>query len=1449
MKKHGKQSKQIPPVPAETPLSPSRPEEEDFARQLAALFQAELGEAEKLGGEEAAIPDAPDPAPSAQTSEPRPDEPIDMRTLNQAVNDLLQENEPTAQPAQETAFPEFAAEEASEPEPVPFELPLAVQAEAGSEPALQASAAEAAVPPAQEPKQSRRALRAQRKAARRAEKAARNAEKAALPDAASEAFEAEPQAVAAPAQPDAPVQELPAEPDALPARTVPAFAPDKPAADPETALESDLPRRDALAQPSPAMKLRLSDETGPAPKPAAEPQAELAAEEEWSDAELYAAVDALLSRQIFGGTTVGRRPERPAADRSGSAEQNRTSEPAPGQNRPEAAAIKSEPARFGGETRRFSIGDADAAQQTQDEITETLPDLSEVFPTQAVPEEAKPVEEFSDAAAGPAVPEAQPEPTVPEAAQEAMPEPAQEAAKAPAQEAEPAGTPETALPADPVWRRRRPPREKKRGWLYRLLHPTDEDLFPEYCEASEPQTDEPGPEDLEVQAQDLLPDQLPLDGFHARTASGSGSWGLPNQLPLDESFRAELPRQSRNTDELPAWLQEYRDSGEAPADAEIPDWIKSLSASDQDTLPLRPFYPDGDAAEEEAQTEEPPVRQEAPAAEDSDGPDGPDLIPQVRMQSNPYGPRTGFLHLEDLLAAAVPMETVRQADSAPQGGASKRRMRRDTDSVSIPPVIPEEISTVEENPAGLTPEKERRRRRAARSSDPEPPRSGRRSYDSEKPESVEPPRPAPRRERVKEADGADLQAPERPAPRKARGPETQQAAQKAETDAQETAQAAKKIRRAEREAPRPGQTDSEQPGKAAPAAGPADADGTPAAADTPAEQTPAAQAAVTTVVSASVRRHSRENQAAEAAPEAPAPRKTPAPRQRQEAQAPNPEAGEKTAPARRRTRRNEPDTAVLHPEEAYRRYVRNLSALGTKLVMTALFAGLSLFFSLYLSLNWRFLPDFFSGGTTVYVLLALLLCMVVTNGRLYADAAGSLFRKHASPDLLLIPATVFTALDTFRAAELPRPQFTVVIGFLLLISLWGKYDRFMALTLTVRQLREKEPAEGVAEVQDMTKGSRGLTRTEPDVDRFMQKLETRDLCERVMGVYTPIALLSGLVITLLIAFGLKEDLFWTGSLIFIGCTPLAPLMAFPRMYRLLSLRLADAGGALCGYHAAEVFGGDHSILISDDDIFPEGSLRLNGFKVYNGNPDRIIAYAAAASRRSVSALSPLFEDLLRTHVCRRYTVDSFRYYDSGGIGATIIGDVVLMGSLDFMRHMGVHMDRGTKVRQAVYLSINGELAAVFAVKYVQPENLRKGLAAIAGSRHFKGILVTRTFLGTPGFLKAKFGIPTGAFAYPSTKERLRLSETELRDSGEQGAILTEGSFSGFAQAAAGGRLLRSGSVAAVVLSLICGIVGLLLMTVLAVLPATETATAINLLLYAGAWMIPTLLLIAWARHF
>ena len=541
------------------------------------------------------------------------------------------------------------------------------------------------------------------------------------------------------------------------------------------------------------------------------------------------------------------------------------------------------------------------------------------------------------------------------------------------------------------------------------------------------------------------------------------------------------------------------------------------------------------------------------------------------------------------------------------------------------------------------------------------------------------------------------------------------------------------------------------------------------------------------------------------------------------------------------------EPAILYPEEAYRIYAKPLDSIGSNLILTGLFTLLSLFFTLYLSQHWTFLPEIFSGGTTVYILLALLLAMVAVNRKLY-------FRQWRNeyglrPELLIGVATLFTALDCFSPARTLRPPFTVVVGAPLLVALWGRYDRGLGLITTIKVLRAERLSAGVSEVQDITKGSRGLIRTEPDVDQFMSKLETRDLTDRTLRVYTPIALGVGLALTLAISIWLKRSFLWTGALVFLGSVPVTGLLAFPRLFCLLAGRLAEAEAALCGYHGAEVFGGEHSILIGDEDIFPAGSLTLNGFKVYNGNPDRVIAYAAAACRSSGSALDPVFEDLLVTHNGRHYTVDNFRFYDSGGIGASIQQDVVLLGSLDFMRRMGVHMDRGARVKQAVYMSLNGELAAVFAIRYAPPENLRRGLAAIAGNRHFKGILVTRTFLGTPGFLKAKFGIPTSAFHYPSTKERIRLSEAEMKRSGAQGAILAQDSFSGFAQAAAGGRMLRSATLGAAILTVLGGLVGLGLMAILAALPATETATALNLLLYAAAWLAPTLLLTAWGRHF
>ena len=556
-------------------------------------------------------------------------------------------------------------------------------------------------------------------------------------------------------------------------------------------------------------------------------------------------------------------------------------------------------------------------------------------------------------------------------------------------------------------------------------------------------------------------------------------------------------------------------------------------------------------------------------------------------------------------------------------------------------------------------------------------------------------------------------------------------------------------------------------------------------------------------------------------------------------------------PARRRIARPQPpkDVTVLHPEEAYRKYTKDFGSLGTRLVLAVFLSVLSLFFTLYSGLQWSFLPALFGGGFTAYLLLALMGIGILISTNVWRGAFQSLLQREFDLDALLLLGALFTALDTFVAAYYNRTPLCIVVNVLLCFSLWGKYDEAVAKITGTRVLRTVRAPIGIVEVQDLMKGHRGIARAEGSVEEFMKHFDLRSRNDRIMSLYAPIAAALSLLLSIIISIGAKANFFWTSALLLLGTVPMGGFIGFSRAYFRLSRRLEESDVALCGWRGAELFGGNHSILVSDADIFPKGSLSINGFKIFYGNPDRIIAYAAAAIHASGGALDPLFQELLEAHNGRHYPVDRFRFYENGGIGAEINGDVVLVGTGEFMRRMGVHMDSGMRVQQAAYVSVGGELAGVFALRYSAPDSVARGLSAIGRNRHFKTTLVTRCFLGTPAFLKAKFGIPIGNISYPATKERLRLSDEKQQKADEQGALLAEDSFGAFAEAAAGGRSLHSCATAALLLALGAGVVSLVLMAVLAALGAYGTASAINFLLYLGVWAIPTLLLTGWAERY
>ena len=347
----------------------------------------------------------------------------------------------------------------------------------------------------------------------------------------------------------------------------------------------------------------------------------------------------------------------------------------------------------------------------------------------------------------------------------------------------------------------------------------------------------------------------------------------------------------------------------------------------------------------------------------------------------------------------------------------------------------------------------------------------------------------------------------------------------------------------------------------------------------------------------------------------------------------------------------------------------------------------------------------------------------------------------------------------------------------------------------------------------------------------------------MMRIYAPVLTLVTLGLSVLSMLQAEDSFLWAWTALMIASFPTGIFLSFSRPFAAQARRLSRAGAAVGGWYGARMLGGECGIAIEDADLFPPQNVTLNGMKIYSDRSvSQIIGFANAVVQTAGSGLAPLFEEIMHNQNGRHYGVDTFRRYEGGGLGAEIRGDVILMGSLGFMKLMRVHMPDGARVKQAVYLSVNGELAAVFALSYAAATNVRSSLQALARCAGLTPILATRDFMITPQFLKHRYKLSPDRIEFPTVEERARLSSPEAIHEPRQGALLARPSFACFSMAVAGARAARSAAIAAIAVAFTASVMGLLVLFFLTFIGSTLAVSAWNLLLYTVLWLVPELLI-------
>ena len=544
--------------------------------------------------------------------------------------------------------------------------------------------------------------------------------------------------------------------------------------------------------------------------------------------------------------------------------------------------------------------------------------------------------------------------------------------------------------------------------------------------------------------------------------------------------------------------------------------------------------------------------------------------------------------------------------------------------------------------------------------------------------------------------------------------------------------------------------------------------------------------------------------------------------------------------ARKKRAQEQPEHTFASPEAAYAFYA---AASGTRLRL--LVSTLLCFGSvLLLVLSTPLITGAFSDHAAVFsaAMLGLLLLQAVCSYDVCLSGVIALLRFRFDQYSMLFLALCAVVADAFFAVAEGRTPFCTVASILLLLALWGRDLLYDARRRSLRAISNMDEPVAAIREEKAWHGYDCIFRAPGDAEQFAVQLEMPDAGSRIMRVWAPVMTAVTLALSVLTSLRTGEHFLWAWSAMLLASFPAGILIAYAKPFSALARRLYRAGAAIAGWQGARILSGEAGLIVEDADLFPPQNVTQGGMKLYGSRPaPMVIGYANAVVQTAGSGLVPLFEQMMHDQNGRRYTVDTFRRYEGGGLGATIRGDVVLMGSIAFMKLMRVRVPEGTRLKQAVYLSVNGELTAVFALNYAPAESVRAGLSAVLRAGSLVPVLATRDFMITPQFLKLRYKIPPEHIEFPIVEERARLSSQEIPRTGPQGALMARSSFASFAGSVVSARTLRGAAIIAMIVALAGSVLGTALMFFLTFLGSSFSASCWNLFLYTVLWLIPGLL--------
>ena len=363
-----------------------------------------------------------------------------------------------------------------------------------------------------------------------------------------------------------------------------------------------------------------------------------------------------------------------------------------------------------------------------------------------------------------------------------------------------------------------------------------------------------------------------------------------------------------------------------------------------------------------------------------------------------------------------------------------------------------------------------------------------------------------------------------------------------------------------------------------------------------------------------------------------------------------------------------------------------------------------------------------------------------------------------------------------------------------------------------------------------------------NMEEFLVQVETPDGLEMVYGAYAVAAIVISVILSVLASgkTGVRLEIVRNLAVMMTASVSFSLLASYGLPFKSIARKLLSAGAAVASVKRAEKIRKTKRVVVKDGDMFPAGTISMEGFKVYNGHRgDKVLAYATAAMTVAGSETYRVFAETLRERYGAPVRATDALTYESGGVSVTIRGDSVLVGTASFIMRMGIRIHEGKQIRSGVFVVINNEIAGIFALKYSASAASYGGMQTLLRNNKIP-VLATRDFNITPPLVEEKFDLRRGITEYPAIQVRNDMGEGGYTKGDVLCGILSRDGivpYSGYIQAAS--RLtgaLRSN----LVVGMIAGGLGMILTYFLAAV-GSENLSPFSVLIYLLLWYVPTIM--------